>query len=503
MEYGDLFRAIRRRQRRSPWRLAMTIAAVALVGCGPESPGSPSDHGDVKRSVRRPLPHIVLVSIDTLRADHLSCYGYERETSPFLDSIAAEAVRFETARAQATATLTSHLSLMTSLLPPQLGMTRNDGVNDTQRTTSLRLSPNVRTLAERLREAGYRTAAITNGGFLIEKFGFHRGFDHFEVARPRGGKSGMFAEVLARLDRYLAQIDPRDTEPRFLFLHTYEVHGPYGAPSPFDRAFSDQSHVEFQERTGLEPSPKDLNAAAKRGELDPADAKRALDFYDNGIALMDSLLEQLVKKLRARGLYEDAHFVVFSDHGEEFQDHGQFGHGPSVYEELLHVPLIWRLPGGRNGGRVRPDPVQLLDVTPTLLEIANAPDRERLVGRSLWPVLDADAELEALPPVPIYADTPNRSKGARALLLGELKLVRRDNGIELYDLERDPYEREDLALDRPAEAVELQEHLDRWVRELQNGAEQADTLAVESGAERELSARERAQLEALGYVDEN
>ena len=462
---------------------ALALLATAALACEPSPAATPP-------------PSIVLVSLDTLRADHLTPYGYGRPTSPVLARFAAEAVRFDAAHAHATATLPSHLSLLTSLLPPQIGITR-PGPHHSQASTRLRLADPVVTLAEVLRDHGYHTAAFTDGGYVHPFYGFDQGFEHFSVTTIRQGayRNGL-RKSLGRLKEWL---DGRDdpSAPVFLFLHTYDIHEPYSAPKPFDRAFTDLDYRGFRAERGFDARPVELSR--RRAELTPQDVERATGFYDNGVRATDQALARLFALLRERDLYENALIVVLSDHGEEFLDHGDFGHGPRVYQELARVPLLIRLPGGAQAGRTIAAPVGLIDVAPSLLDLAGLPIPEDFTGHSLvGPMIGAD-EGEWLEQRPLYVDVPDVRSGAMALRRGAWKLIRGGDAPELYQLDHDPGETRNLAAREGERVRELSAELDAWVARMRETARAQGTLAVPS---RETHpADQEAALRALGYLE--
>ena len=474
------------------YRLAL-VASIA-AGCSPD-PAQPT---------------VVLLSLDTLRADHLSCYGYDRATSPVIDTIADESIRFEDVVCQATATLPSHLSLLTSLNPPQFGITQPDGKNTSQEKTTLRLEDKVVTLAEVLRDHGYRTAAFTDGGFVGERYGFDQGFDHFEMnGYDHTNRYSGLKRVNAKLSTYLDRLSESEVaandRPLFLFLHTYEVHAPYDAPSPFEAAFTDHegqgTYDDFVHAKGFAPRPGSLKR--NRARLTESDIDWVRGLYDNGIRAADSMVGELVELLRSHGLYESGHFILLSDHGEEFDDHGSFGHGPTVYQELVEVPLIWRLPGGRNGGTVRRGPFALLDVAPTLVDVLGIPPPSSFEGLSLRGLLEGGQSDEWVDQRRIYSDIANVLVGVAGLRRGSWKVVHSPTrqAVELYDLERDPQERRSLEDAEPERAKRLVSELRVWIAEMSKDAQTSGMLAVEHEAGGGLSEEERERLEALGYID--
>ncbi|HKX45255.1 MAG TPA: sulfatase, partial [Planctomycetota bacterium] len=289
---------------------------------------------------------IVVISLDTLRADHLGCYGYARPTSPNIDALAAEGVLFERAISQASSTLPAHRALFQSREASLAG-----GAEPT--------------LAELLGRAGFRTVAFTGGGNVSAAFGFGRGFERY-VEDPRG-----FAHAFDAVELWLRE---HAGERFFLFLHSYDVHAPYDPPPPFDSVFYPDYAGPL---TGRETRAL-LRSLAPRGEhassaparrLDEEDERKLVALYDGGILYADQFVGRLVLLLRELGIDDETALVLLSDHGEEFWEHGSVLHSHSLYQELVHVPLIFSLPGGRAAGARVAETVRLIDVAPTLLEL--------------------------------------------------------------------------------------------------------------------------------------
>ncbi|MGH0031666.1 MAG: sulfatase-like hydrolase/transferase [Myxococcota bacterium] len=466
-------------------RLLTAVLALAALACG-----------DAQAPAPAPRTPVVWISLDTLRADHLVPYGYERPTSPALARFARHAVRFDAAHSHASATLPSHLSLLTSLLPPQIGITR-EGPDASQATTRLRLPDTATTLAEVLRDHGYRTAAFTDGGYVHPFYGMGQGFDTFQVTSPQEGayRNG-FRKSLRRAADWLGQT-PLAEPPPFLFLHTYDVHEPYSPPAPFDRAFTDVDYPGFREARGFEARPALLSR--RRAELSEEDVALARGFYDNGILATDKALGNFLLLLRKRELFDDALIVVFSDHGEEFLDHGDFGHGPSVYQELARVPLLVKLPGQVGGGRVVERPVGLVDLAPTVLALLGLPVPESFVGADLSGVLLGTDDGAFLEERPIYVDVPDVTARVAALRRGSWKLVRRGDVRELYDLASDPREQRDLSAREPERTAAMAEELVRWTAELEASGRAGGSWATP--ADEPHPAHQQEALRALGYLE--
>ena len=447
-------------------------------------------------------PLVVLVSIDTLRADSLTLYGSERATSPALDRLGADSLVFGDVLAPAPFTIASHATLLTSL--------------DADVVWERHLKPlpeRAITLAEVLRDAGFATGAVVNTHHLDRKFGFDQGFESFE--HDLGRKDG--PENVLRAERFLAANRDR---PRFLFLHVFDAHSPYASPAPWDTRYLDpppppDGVPEYLRRLDYHHHLKSLRQA------DSVAAIRAL--YDGGVARVDRLLGEFFAGLEARGEYEEALVIVTSDHGEDFYDHGVWiGHGLFLYQSELRIPLIVKLPRrlGVEPGRVE-SPVGLVDVMPTVLDVLGVPAPPGLQGSSLMrfvtgspPDADALAIFASSPHTGSYAVRRGRWKYIEPLHLEERLLFERhlrpepevreelsrriDWGAQLYDLERDPEETTNLIETHPEVAAELAALAER--RRARNQVLEARLFAVDPVPDVELSEAERAELEALGYV---
>ncbi|MGB5161359.1 MAG: sulfatase [Thermoanaerobaculia bacterium] len=313
-----------------------------------------------------PTRGFILISIDTLRADHLSCYGYTRVTSPFIDTLAARGVLFENAFVQLPGTLPSHMSIFTGLYPAEHGVYPPDGV----------LSPEIPTLPEIFQANGFRTGGFTEGGYVDGDYGFARGF---EVFSDRAGQvESDVEETFGRGLEFLEGLE--DDEPFFLFLHTYSVHDPYTPMEPYSSLYW-QGPVP----NTFEPTGPNL-VAVNRGELQitPRTTKYFESLYDGSINYVDDMLRQLFSDLARLRLSDQITLVLTSDHGEEFREHGRMVH-QQVYPETLRVPLIFLHPGLHKPRRVQ-SLVESIDIAPTLLDIAGLAIPQQS-GRSLVDLL--------------------------------------------------------------------------------------------------------------------
>lgn len=389
---------------------------------------------------RRPgsAPHTVLIVVDQLRADHLGCYGYQRPTTPHLDQLAEDAVVFENAIAASTFTKTSIASLFTGLHPYHHGVYRGIKRDAEGEIISDVLDPELDTLAAGLSRAGFETAAWVQNGHLRRIYGFDRGFSRYR------DRAGSLSKINEGYLRWLRRRSRRSAS--FAYLHYLDLHGPNRPKPDFDGRFG-VFNPAF-DRTVFDDYGQFLSDV-KHGKvrLAEADIQQLRADYDAVLAWVDEGLGRVFAELKRRGVYHDALIVVTSDHGEGFMEHGFLGHARAPYDVLVRVPLLVKLPKNRWGGRTVREQVQLVDVAPTILDLA-ASASWLGDGRSLRPFLDAARRPQSRPNYAIseYRDTV-------AVRTKERKLIRRPNGsYEWYDLASDPAERfnrSHLAADDP------------------------------------------------------
>jgi arylsulfatase A-like enzyme len=339
------------------------ILLLLTAGCSTEEPGSEGSRPEIRLEEPR---GIILISIDTLRADHLGAYGYELPTSPVFDRLAERGTLFERAVVQYPSTLTSHMSIFTGLYPQEHQVLPPSTV----------LSESIRTLPELFQASGFRTAGHTEGGFVAGGYGFSRGFDEFTDTAYQ-----VDTDIERTFERGLEFLRSlREGERFFLFLHTYSVHDPYEPPEEFQRMFWSGAVPATFSSTG-----ENLRLVNK-GELDisPEAVEYFRSMYDASIRYADDVLGRFVEEVEALDLMEVTTWVLTSDHGEEFQEHSKMAH-TQVYPESLLVPLLMLHPGvaGRRVSQV----VESIDLAPTLLQLAGIEPGEGLSGRSLMPFL--------------------------------------------------------------------------------------------------------------------
>jgi len=376
---------------------------------------------------------VVLISCDTLRADHVSCYGYSRKTTPCLDRFAKEAVVFENAVSDWPWTLPAHMTMLTGLYPKTHRVLKG-----------LRLAEDTTTLAEALRADGYLSAAFTAiTWYLAPKYGFPQGFDVYSTGLPYRGVFDVHEAATTWLDK-------RRSDKLFLFLHNFDVHGkpdildyelPYVPDDAeyrhFSRNFDPEPDLKRPGLKGLKCSA--LLVAAAKGEIEFS--HREIDYllalYDDCVRVVDIAIDEFFEELKRRGLYDRALVIVTADHGEEFAEHGGFLHENS-YQHCASVPLIVKFPGGRFGGTRVSEPVQLADILPTVLDTIGAATDIPNDGQSLLGVLENRAEPRSSAFACHHWDESVRQ--------GQWKLLRHGptGKIELYNLLQDPNEQQDL-----------------------------------------------------------
>ncbi len=350
----------------------MLLTVLLLAGCAPEAPPlAPSTDGLPDISAVSSPANVVIVSVDTLRADRLGCYGNPVPTSPEIDRFAGDAVIFENTIAQAPSTLPSHASLLTSLLPSHHGASYG---------LSTPLPEEIITTAEVLRDAGWATAAFTGGGQLAPAYGIAQGFDRYEEPRQ--------ADTLNNtVEAAVEWLESEQPERFLLFLHTYEVHSPY-TPEPEILA-----QLESGYEGDLPPTiSNELIDRINSGEVElgQGDLEHILACYDAEIRSTDAGFGRFVAYLREAGLYDNTLIVFTSDHGEEFGEHGVVGwHSHTLYDELLRVPLLVKFPQKWAAGQSINSQVRLIDVAPTITGTLGLDPVEQFTGTDLRRVVEA------------------------------------------------------------------------------------------------------------------
>lgn len=412
----------------------------------------------------RRAPLVVVYLVDTLRADHLPLYGYERDTAPALVRFARDAVVFDQAVAPSSWTKPSVASLFTSLLPSEHHCGQFYAPLDRSFVT----------LAERLRQGGYVTGAVVANPLILAKNAhFDQGFTYFAGA-PAPQRAAQ------AVDAALAFLDRRQGLPTFLYVHTMDPHSPYAPPSPFDRRFG--------------PPPAPGRAAAEPSDYrEPQDRDRIVAQYDGEIAYGDREFGRFIDGLKARKLYERALVVFVADHGEEFLDHGGWTHGHTLFDELVRIPLVVKYPEGRHRGRRVDRQVQLVDVQPTILKSQGlpVPSGPPVVGRPL-----EESFAEKTTERPAVLETKSHQYvlyGARTRTAKYVRELYPENRELYFDLVRDPGEH----VDRLAEAGPEEAHLKRVAEATIRPATLRQELRVFGGDVYDLRVRTTGWIESI------
>jgi arylsulfatase A-like enzyme len=432
------------------------LPAGMLLGVADPTVHSLDDYGKARG--------VLLVSIDTLRRDHVGAYGYARPTTPRLDALAREGLLADDAVSTSSWTLPAHVSLLTSLDPGAHGGVDMEHGFDGR----------VPTLAEALRQAGFATQAVSSHLYVSAVYGLDRGFDHLDFHQDR--------KATDVADRAVDLLDRHGDRPFFLFLHFYDPHWHYDPPAATRAMFERPYRGDV---TGL------WQDFSKRERVSPADVDHLLDLYDGEIRYADDEVGRVLDHLKARGLDRSTLVVVTSDHGEEFQEHGSWEHQKTLYEEVVRIPLVVHGPGVP--ARREPAQVSLLDVAPTVLAWAGLPAWPHAAGRSL---LTSPGAREA------YGETDHTDDGTHKLFLrgaqGRWKAIvslsRADRTVratEWYDLASDPAEQRPAAPPPDVAEALRRRAVGRW---------QQGRAASAPGKAVALTPEQRDRLRALGYV---
>jgi len=427
-------------------------------------------------------PNVLVVLVDTLRADHLSCYGYSRPTSPCLDALARESALYERVISQAPWTWPATASIFTSLYPNAHGVVSADRCY---------LRESIVTLAELFQDAGYTTWGISANSLICRAQNFHQGFEIFHE---------LFHEPADRItDEFLGWLPEASNRVFFAYLHYLDPHHPYDPPEAARRAIAPElfgpDATETLRRIETGKGGRAIQALER-------DKEHVIALYDGEIRHWDTQFGRIVEALRSRGLLDKTVIVVTSDHGEELWEHGHLGHAKTLYQEVLHVPLVLHARGMVRPGRIA-SLAETTDILPTLCALAAVDGPPGISGRVLPGVKDASS-----PPARdrAFASTSLAWRGAagrrlidqEAILTGSMKLIRSqvdegsdDRRYELFDLAEDPGEHSELSAAERGELLGMRTELERWIAEHPLDRTVPRTL---------LSEALRGRLRALGYL---
>jgi arylsulfatase A-like enzyme len=437
--------------------------------------------------------NVILISIDTLRADHLGCYGYERDTSPQIDQLAEDSVTFLNTYASSPWTLPSHVSLLTSLHNAHHQVYYEDDSMD----------PSLVTLADKMRKDHFCCAAFTGGGFVSSDYGFSKGFDAYGNDERTTFRQDA-AEHLFRL--VSGWLDQQKGKNFFLFLHTYQPHNPYACPYPYKTMFLGKGarwrQIDLISHLGGNPGIFKTLPAEELWNI--------VGLYDGEIRYTDEkLIGPLIQKLKDMGMYDQTMIIFTSDHGEEFYEHHGWGHGHSLYDESLKVPLIIKFPQSQFKGQRIDDIVSLVDIFPTVLEETGIDfSALEIDGQSLLPLIKGKEKgdrtfLADIASNVLASHIPQRitlNRGREKLILN--KHFRPEDlsffispppdlgPVELYNLALDPGEKQNIADNNPQVANQFIQRIDA----IYEAAMKRETKKLEM--DEELKKR----LKALGYI---
>lgn len=448
--------------------VSLLIAAVSYIVINKKATGKN----------KKPFCNVILISLDTLRADHLGIYGYHRDTSPYIDEMAKESILFENAYAQSPNTLISHATMLTSLQPIVHGA-----------TPDFILAEGFETLAEYFQKNGYKTAGFaTHESWLSEKMGFAQGFDVFrsEFIDAKQNNKFIFDFIEKNSDSKL-----------FLFLHYYDIHSdadllPYDTKSDYDKKFCQDYKGEFQGcKFNICATYLLDRVNSEKWNLNEEEVQYITALYDGGISYTDFHLNKLFNKLKDLELYEKSLIVVTADHGEEFMEHGKMLH-EQLYKENVHVPLIIKLPHKKEHKRIT-TAVGVIDIMPTILDVMGI-RYKGLMGESIVPLIE-------------QADTGNRLVYSFLPDLNEAISVRDHRysfyqkksiaASELYLFVTDPGEGVDISGREKRKKDELLKMLIDNLKSQRKIKKQFKYTRKKS----ELSNEEKEKLKSLGYLD--
>lgn len=474
--------------------LAKIGIPVGAIGCllavaTPAAPRAATPEpvsAPVSAAAARPSA-IVLVTVDTLRADRVSFDGYRLPTTPFLDRLAGEGVVFERAYGTSSWTPPTMASIFTGVPPMTHGVVSGEIVENSALRQPI-LPESLATIAELVGRSGFRTLGVASNRHLATDLGFGQGFDRY-FDPP----SFVPAQVVNDKARMLLS-EEYGTEwrrtwrsrPLFLWLHYFDPHDPYVPFDPWIAAHAPEADARGP-RSPARLVMRDLRRRFPNPDAALAEAIRP--FYDSEIRRTDQLLESLWKELAADG---NVLFIFTSDHGEEIADHGGLGHSQSLYDELTRTPLFFWWPRGIPAGVRIAQPVSALDILPTILELLGESAPPGLAGRSLVPLWRGTAGAERRP---VFLELAPPKPLLWAVVDGDRKLIvdpTSPTAFELYDWKVDPREQENLAAQLPGEVERLRGLLRAWARQNPRAPDQRTRDRLDENLRREL--------EALGYL---
>jgi len=447
--------------------LAALLAAALVNGCG-------------KSSSERDRPNIILITIDTLRADHLSCYGYSRQTSPFIDSMAEQGVLFKQAYATSSWTAPSMASIFTGHYCRSHGVLHgvakgaNAAIHDQEQLTGEFL-----TMAEALKSAGYTTFGVSSNGHISKGTGFAQGFDHYKThwfmkSPATNSTVKKWAKLIREAPRY------------FLWLHYFDPHNPYSPRLPWIRDYTNRSNSYSKWTREEMADPRELIEDIKK---DRHAYDTLIDRYDSEINYCDQYIREIFELLQPG---PDTLVIITSDHGEAFLDHGQLMHGDTLFEEEVHIPLVIKFPGDYgNAGKEIVHPVSNRNIFATVMDFAGIISTGEIPGKSLMPQISGSI---TAPPEPIFYEMDWNQWG-QALRLGKWKLMvsgGEEKGYFLFDIQTDPGETRNRFHEFPEQVKAMEIVRKQWLNAHPEFIAPRIPVALDSDQENKLK--------TLGYL---
>lgn len=455
-------------------------AGIIMMGCraAPTDAPDPAQTPPAKPA-RDDAPNVVLVSLDTMRSDRLTPYGYDRDTTPFLQQLADKGVVFTESYSQAPMTTPSHAAMFSGLYPFQ---------NHTYKT-SHRLPSEIQTLAETFRANGYATFARASSIRFHPSIAFDQGFDDYGAYWDMR-KNDRSQQVISDFHAFAAQ---QSEAPVFAFVHLFDPHAPYNPPEPFVSTFA-EVREDFPPIQSVDYVRSHRH---QRAAYDPADLRYIKNLYDSGLRFTDHNVQALVEDL-ALPNGRSTLWVITSDHGDAFKEHGYLGHSKFLYEEIVRVPLLFVWEGHIEGGQRHAAPTQNVDLYPTIMALVGLEGPEGLAGRSLAGLMQGRPDDIAQPSEtvrdPILVMANRRDWALIGTVQGRrFKLSVRGKTRKLFDLTVDPSGFQDVLKRHPRVAGTMMDYVDEL------GVRKRPT---EVNNEREVSSEEIEMLRALGYVDD-
>lgn len=425
------------------------------------------------------IANVILILIDTLRADHLGSYGYYRKTSPALDNFARQGVRFSRAYSNAPWTKPSVASLFTSLYPSTHRTQKGQFEQYTKHLKVDTLNQSIKTIAETLKENGYVTVGFCCNPHIKSIFGFAQGFDTWD---ERWGTCENINQ------RALSWLKKNGSKPFFLYLHYMDVHGPYQPPKPYDELFKDNDKRQIP--------GKFFNSYLRLGNH--TDLGYYIAQYDGQIKYLDDQLQIFFNEISGMGIEDNTLFILTSDHGEEFLDHGGMEHGFTLYNEMLHVPLIMKMKRVLPRGVVIENPVQSIDILPSILHLLNIKHKSILQGKNFISILEKNQSPQNTNPF-VFSEMLHKGNQI-AIYRGQFKYIKNNNNKSemLFDLAKDPLEQVNLA-GQLQEKIRIFRNIFKKVKI--STLVDFKKLKLKKDKNVELDENLKKELKSLGYLD--